>query len=432
MRSRTVLIACSIVTVVGCTTDPTGLPVLGAQPGQGSSPLAGAGGSGALGAAGASGSSGAEGPGSGSPTGSAPPVAADAGAPPPLDATAVEDARMPDLRPAAPPRTCGATRSAPGLTIYPRQGSGNDSASAPLGPGLVLMGGGTDVRQAFLWAADTLAGTGQRAGDVIVLRASGADGYDDYIDDMNRFNSVRTILIADNASAEALAAAATHVDCAEFVFFAGGDQGDYVRWQNTPLMEAVQAVWSRGGVVGGTSAGLAILGQFVYDALAGSATSAQALGNPFHATISFTRDMLRFTPLDNAITDSHFGARDRFGRLTAFMARLIADGAVTNNPPRVLGIGVDEATALVIDKNGIGRRVGAGTAYLLRGGPAGRVSRGQTLDYAGITVTRLSTDSHSFDFGKWCGTGPTYSTSIANGRYSGDPYDTNGQPGACP
>jgi cyanophycinase-like exopeptidase len=54
---------------------------------------------------------------------------------------------------------------------------------------------------------------------------------------------------------------------AEAIFFAGRDQGRYLRlFGNTPLEDAVNASASRGVPVGGTSSGLAVLGELGYSA----------------------------------------------------------------------------------------------------------------------------------------------------------------------
>ena len=61
-------------------------------------------------------------------------------------------------------------------------------------PGVVLMGGGTDTDEAFLWQIEKANG-----GDFVVLRASGDDAYNQWILDTSvaasmKLNSVRTIL----------------------------------------------------------------------------------------------------------------------------------------------------------------------------------------------------------------------------------------------
>ncbi len=324
------------------------------------------------------------------------------------------------------------------IVVYPRVGSTEDSTAIPQGPGLLLMGGGTDVDQAFVWMQRTISGGAPgRVGDVVVLRASRANAYDAYLYGLADFNSAQTIRISSPAAAADLAAAAEYVKKAEAVFFAGGDQSDYVRWKQSPLSAAVEQVYARGGVVGGTSAGLAIMGQFVFDALAGSPITAEAVANPYHSSITFTRDLFAFVHLKNVITDSHFRERDRFGRLSAFMARQIADGA-TGGP--VLGLGIDEATAVVVDKRGIAsvvqQRAGSGAAYFIRGGAARRVAPGQPLAYPGLTVTRLDSPTQSFDLTRWCGNGPTYTVAVDGANsppYApADPYAAAASGGSCP
>ena len=54
-----------------------------------------------------------------------------------------------------------------------------------------------------------------------------------------------------------------------------------------------------------------------------AATSADALANPYHRTVTFTYDFFKWANLANTITDSHFVPRDRMGRTMAFIARQI-------------------------------------------------------------------------------------------------------------
>lgn len=306
------------------------------------------------------------------------------------------------------------------VMIYPKVGASVDDLQAPHGPGLVLMGGGTDVDAAFVWTHDAIAGAAStRAGDLIILRASGDNGYDAYAYALAPFHSVRTIVLGASATATDLACVAAAVSEAEAVFFAGGDQSRYVAWQGSPLIQAVQHVYDRGGVVGGTSAGCAILGEFVYDSLAAGSSNVatgDAIASPFESPITFTRGMLRFPPLAGVITDPHFHARDRMGRLAAFMARQHADGAVTRSPAAVLGIGVDEKNAVAIDQSGMVRLLqqapGTGAAYFLRGEPPTQCEVGKPLIYRHLRVVRLDSSSQTFSLSTWCGDGPTYQLDV--------------------
>ena len=132
------------------------------------------------------------------------------------------------------------------------------------------------------------------------------------------------------------------------IFIEGGDQWDYVStWKNTYVQAAIQTVFENGGAIGGTSAGLAVLGEVVFDGENGSLTSDQAAYNPYHYRVSMTDDFLDILP--GVFTDSHFNERGRLGRLAIMLARRIQD-----NDDDLLGIGVEYKTALCVDENMIG------------------------------------------------------------------------------
>jgi cyanophycinase-like exopeptidase len=326
------------------------------------------------------------------------------------------------------------------VTVTQRRGNPKDDPAGPRKGGLILMGGGADVDSAFIWAHRQIAGNeSTRRGDVLILRASGSDGYDQYLDELAPFNSVQTLIISPKATRKDLAMAAVWVQRAEFVFFAGGNQSHYVGWKNSELMDAVQNLWRRGGVIGGTSAGLAILGQFIFDAKsAGSAnvTTQDAVEDPFVPTVSFTRNMLDLSWMHGVITDSHFEERDRLGRLTSFMARQIVEG---HAPAPITGIGINEGTALLLDgTTGLAQRAqgSTGAVFIIRGGAAQRIEKGASLLYERLKVLRLDADGQSYDFKKSCGTGAAYELTIDGGIpgfYSPpDAYTKPAAAGDCP
>ena len=108
---------------------------------------------------------------------------------------------------------------------------------------------------------------------------------------------------------------------AEAIFIAGGDQWNYVRyWKGTPLAAAIHDAVKRGVPIGGTSAGLAILGQYSFSAEMDTITSPQALSDPFDPHLTLESSFLKLPNLEGVITGSHFSQRDRFGRLLAFLA----------------------------------------------------------------------------------------------------------------
>ena len=72
------------------------------------------------------------------------------------------------------------------------------------------------------------------------------------------------------------------------------------------------------------------------------------------------------------LTMALFRQRDRMGRLVAFLARVAAaqwdvGDAQPGGQPGVLGVGVSEHTAVLVDgDSGVGTFVGVGPAYFLR------------------------------------------------------------------
>jgi cyanophycinase-like exopeptidase len=212
-------------------------------------------------------------------------------------------------------------------------------------PGLLLAGGSTDLDSAVKWFLDRSNG-----GDVVVLRATESDGYNQYMFDLSKVNSVETLVI-DTLSKAWLPEVAWKIRHAEALFISGGDQWNYVRfWKDSPVEDAINYLLNTKKVpVGGTSAGLAILGAAYFSAKNGTVTSAQALSNPYDSLNAIGHgDFLQAPFMNDIITDSHYTQRDRHGRHITWMARLLQDTGFTT----VRGIGIDEKTALCIDENG--------------------------------------------------------------------------------
>lgn len=298
-------------------------------------------------------------------------------------------------------------------------GSAGDVNPPLAGPAHDLGGGGTDVDAAIQWMIDEARGcTGCATKvDVVVLRSSGSNGYNDYIYAMNGVDSVETLVITSSRDANK-ADVETTVRHAEVVFFAGGDQCDYVRYfKGTRVETAVESVYARGGGVGGTSAGLAIQGEFTYDACTGSVTSSQALLDPYHRYATFTYDFFNWTNLNDVITDSHFVTRDRMGRTMAFVARQIRDGRAAS----ALGLAVNERTSVVVDKNGLARVLGDGPAYFVLGDHMPEVCEARTpLTFSNFKIWKI-TAGGTFDLRSRPTVG-FYTVSVNNGSLSADPY----------
>jgi cyanophycinase len=135
---------------------------------------------------------------------------------------------------------------------------------------------------------------------------------------------------------------------AKAIFFTGGDQLKITtQLGGTTLLERIEEIYRRGGIVGGTSAGATALGEMML------------VGSP-HEGICKLSD-IQMTPglglVKNMIIDQHFSERGRIRRLL---------GSVAQNP-RMLGIGIDEDTAIVVESDGVFHALGSGAVYVVDG-----------------------------------------------------------------
>jgi cyanophycinase len=127
------------------------------------------------------------------------------------------------------------------------------------------------------------------------------------------------------------------------VWFGGGRQWRFVdAYEGTGVVELFRDVLRRGGVIGGSSAGATIQGEYL------------VRGNPLGNTDMMAEGYERgFAFLPGVAIDQHFAQRDRFGDLAAVVERF----------PQVLGIGIDEGTALVV-RGSIGEVTGQGSVHV--------------------------------------------------------------------
>lgn len=247
---------------------------------------------------------------------------------------------------------------------------------------IALMGGGVEVDRGSALFLEGAAG-----GDVLVLRASGStESYTSYFaDDLGVTTSSVTTLLLDNPALAADAGVLCRVDGAEAIWLAGGDQADYlVRWPDA-LRDALKRAVDDGVTIGGTSAGAMSLSALAFDALNGSVTSAEALANPNDDLVRVSPSPFAPASMAGTIVDTHFVAREREGRLLAFLDRALVDGA-----SRVVGVGLDESgTALIIDDATFSFLADdAATAFFYEATGA-QVAEEGALDLEGVKRVRL-------------------------------------------
>lgn len=296
---------------------------------------------------------------------------------------------------------------------YFRLGNTEDVQTKPAA-GVAMMGGGDDLDEAFRWLCKK--GNG---GDFLILRARGDDEYNSYVNGLCKANSVATLIIPARTAAEDPSVAEI-IRKAEVLFIAGGDQANYIRgWQGTRVETAINDGIAAGKPIGGTSAGLAVEGEFVYSAAGDkpddkNLSSPEVLANPYLERVALARDFLKIPHLENLITDSHFEKRDRMGRSLGFLARILKDGWSSSAQE----VAIDEKSAVLVERDGKALVVGSGKgAYFLRPTHAPETcEKGVPLTFRAVSVYRVPTGGH-FDLTSWTGDGGVqYSLSVVQGK----------------
>lgn len=221
-------------------------------------------------------------------------------------------------------------------------------AAPAFAQGHLLLNGGGGETPDFWHRFLTLAG-GKDAPIVVLPTASERpEAGPEYVEELARDHGATAVrwlplkTAEDAANPEIVAAIAA----ARGVFFTGGDQSRITAaLLGTPAMAAVREVFARGGVLAGSSAGLACMSEVMI--------TGEGDFEVVRAGAVETKPGLGF--LTQAVVDQHFVARKRLNRLLS----------VILERPRLLGIGVDERTAVWFRPDGRAEVLGAGSVVVL-------------------------------------------------------------------
>jgi cyanophycinase len=125
------------------------------------------------------------------------------------------------------------------------------------------------------------------------------------------------------------AAAVALLDDATGIFISGGSQLRLAQvFPGTPLGEAIHRAHDRGCVVGGTSAGASIMSDFMIS-MGDEGVTPRQRASQLSAGLGLLRGV---------VVDQHFDQRSRYGRLMSVIA----------SSPHLLGVGIDEDTAIIV------------------------------------------------------------------------------------
>jgi cyanophycinase len=160
------------------------------------------------------------------------------------------------------------------------------------------------------------------------------------------------------------------LDSASGIFLTGGDQLKLTAvLGGTPIAQKLRQRYQEGCIIAGTSAGASAAAEHML-----------AYGS---SGIPPRKAMMQFAPglglLQGVVIDQHFGARGRAGRLMT---------AIAHNPD-LLGVGLDEDTAIEIAGNGWLAVLGSGAVMIIDGAEMSHTDIHLVPDHAPLTIFDL-------------------------------------------
>lgn len=237
---------------------------------------------------------------------------------------------------------------------------------------LLIIGGGEDKEGECVILDKLIDLAGGKAARVVIVTTatqSPGDVGRDYVEIFNRLGvgqaEILDIRTRRGAGADSCL---EQVEKAEAVFFTGGDQLRLTSLLGgTPLDRAIKKAYASGAVIAGTSAGAAVMSETMI--VAGDSEETPRQNN------------LRLAPglglLAGVVIDQHFAQRGRLGRLLV---------AVAQNPG-ILGIGIDEDTALVVGAEGDFRVIGSQTVTIIDGRDIGETNISEVAPSESLALT---------------------------------------------
>jgi cyanophycinase len=224
------------------------------------------------------------------------------------------------------------------------------TAHAARGKGtLIIIGGGEDKKDSRSILREVAARVRHRHLIVATVASHEPQGYfEDYERAFEGLGIGKLTELYIHDRAEALDGRHLELlDSADGVYFTGGDQLRITsQLGDTPIERALWDLYERGGLIAGTSAGASVMSENML--IGGKSGESNRVGD------------VRMAPglglLRDVTVDQHFAERGRLGRLLECVAQ----------NPRILGIGIDEDTAIIVERDEL-TVIGHGAVYIIDG-----------------------------------------------------------------
>jgi cyanophycinase len=276
----------------------------------------------------------------------------------------------------------------------PPSSAGAASAAAPVRAGargtLYIVGGGTQSDTLVRHFIDLAGGAGRAR--IAILPMASEESAESGRDKAEQLRGMGADAFVVDVTREQAAtdSVARLIDGATGIWFPGGDQARLTRaLLGTATLRAIHARFAAGAVVGGTSAGAAIMSDSM---ITGDQRrpGVDTVGTFDNRYPRIARGMMVIAPglgfLHGAIVDQHFIRRERQNRLVS----------VVLENPTLVGVGIDEGTAVRVDPDGRWTVEGRSAAIVYDAREASVTSPPARLGAAGVRVHLLPAGS-TFD-----------------------------------
>lgn len=247
---------------------------------------------------------------------------------------------------------------------------------------LFVVGGGTQPPALVKEFVDLAGGSGRARIVVFAMAsASGLTSGEAKAADLRKLgaNAVNVYVTSVQANTDSVARL---LDGATGVWFGGGDQSLLTKaLRGTKTEAAIHRLYREGAVIGGTSAGAAVMSAAMItgrELHPGGARLPRDTTAEAYTTIARENIVTDsgFALMTNAIVDQHFLRRKRHNRLISLVLE----------HPVHLGVGIDESTAIIVEPDGTWRVAGASVAVIYDARRASITSSAIPLGAASMTM----------------------------------------------
>jgi len=217
---------------------------------------------------------------------------------------------------------------------------------------LLIIGGAEDKEGDCEILREFVRLAGRRGGPLVIMTA--ATQYpqkvsNEYVKIFRRLGTEKVICLDISSRQQAqLSSSAKTIMAAGGIFFTGGDQLRITSLLGgTEVDFALHEAYRKGTIIAGTSAGASVMSATMI--IGGDEDS-----SPYQGSISMGPGM---GLVHQVVIDQHFAQRGRLGRLVSAVAQ----------QPAILGIGIDEDTAVIIDSRNLMQVIGSQTVTVVDG-----------------------------------------------------------------